>query len=115
MPVFHDVLIGVISIAVLVLIVGEATQFKAALGGKGQMTPMIFGAAIVEVLSAVGLLVMVLVYADSINTLKVTIQMALMVVVLVLAVAYRTRKPLPAWVLSGIGGASLVCYVYSSI
>lgn len=114
MPVFHDVLIGVLTLGLLVVIIGEILQFKSIKKGEGRISPLIFWGVLVEVLSAAGLLTMVLLFAETVDPVKFTIQSALMLIVLVLTLVFWRREPVPAWVFVGIGGVSLACYIYSS-
>ncbi|MFF5021596.1 hypothetical protein [Micrococcus luteus] len=109
-----NILLGILTLALLVMLIGEIAQFKKIRAGEGRLTAPIFFGAVIESLSAFGMIAMVLVYADSIDVIRLLIQGGLMLLVLVMALVFRAREPVSRWVFATIAVASLGCYIYSS-
>lgn len=86
-------------------------EIKDVVRGQGRVMRGMLDGALLQLITGialVGIYSAKLIEDESVNTTKISVKLAVAVVVYVLALVFRKRVPAPSWALWAIGGLTLV-------
>ena len=115
MEILENITLALHIIGVASLLGGVLTQTGAMREGKARVVPAIMHGAWTMLVTGLVLVGLQYPLGDDVNNPKIGVKLLVLVAILALALAHRKRDVAPTWVLSAIGGLTVVNILLATV
>ncbi|KAA9156855.1 hypothetical protein F6B41_03815 [Microbacterium lushaniae] len=115
MEILKNVVLALHIIGVVALLGGVLYQIGAMRQGKARVLPAMLHGAWTMLVTGVVLVGLQYPLGNDVNNVKISVKLAVLVAIIVIALVNRKRETLAAWVLPAIGGLTVLNVVLATV